>query len=336
MNTVRRKISEVKGGGLLKRTNAGKVVTLILSDVLGDDLDIIASGPTRVPHHGRGDALSPLQVIQKYLSPLTSLPVAILKAIQEEEEPSEVRGNDGSKEQSERVTNLIIGNNKIALDAAAKCALDALYVPIVLTSLVEGEAAAVGTKIAQLCDLTWKEVVKRNLTDSIFKNLAKTLFQELKVSEEKVNQLVHGIQQVTNQPKTRGLCLLFGGETTVRVIGSGCGGRNQELALSGAITLNKISPESHIVVCSGGTDGIDGPCDAAGALVTPTTVTNAEKMGISATDFLKNNDSYNFFKSVANGKFHLVTGHTETNVMDIIICIIPKMGHSCSLRNSSL
>jgi len=112
----------VKGGGLLKRTNAGKVVTLILSDVHGVVLQRFHTMEKEMGfRHTPSDSKIPLTFNE------SSLPVAILKAIQEEDEPCEVKDNDGSKDQSERVTNVIIWNNTIALDAAAKFALDALY-----------------------------------------------------------------------------------------------------------------------------------------------------------------------------------------------------------------
>jgi hydroxypyruvate reductase len=121
----------------------------------------------------------------------------------------------------------------------------------------------------------------------------------------------------TGRPAATPACIISGGETTVTIHGDGLGGRNQEFCLAAALELADLPPR--VVVLSGGTDGNDGPTDAAGAVIDPLTVKRGRDMGLEAGDFLQNNDAYHFFEKTGD---LLKTGPTKTNVMDVRIMLI--------------
>jgi len=267
INAVRKHISRVKGGRLAKAAYPATVVSLILSDVVGDSLDSIASGPT-VPDSSKfADCL---RVIDRYRLH-EMLPPAVRSYLQ--------RGAEGELEETpkpndpifHRVQNLIVGSNRLALSAAKEKAEELGYRALILSSLIQGdtrEAAGVHAAIG-------KEVVE------------------------------------TGNPVPRPACIISGGETTVTIRGGGLGGRNQEFALAAALG---IAGSEGIVVLSGGTDGTDGPTDAAGAMADGTTVQRAKDKGLDPERHLETNDSYHFFRSLDD---LLVTGPTFTNVMDL-------------------
>ena len=267
INAVRKHISRVKGGRLAKAAYPATVVSLILSDVVGDSLDSIASGPT-VPDSSKfADCL---RVIDRYRLH-EMLPPAVRSYLQ--------RGAEGELEETpkpndpifHRVQNLIVGSNRLALSAAKEKAEELGYRALILSSLIQGdtrEAAGVHAAIG-------KEVVE------------------------------------TGNPVPRPACIISGGETTVTICGGGLGGRNQEFALAAALG---IAGSEGIVVLSGGTDGTDGPTDAAGAMADGTTVQRAKDKGLDPERHLETNDSYHFFRSLDD---LLVTGPTFTNVMDL-------------------
>lgn len=271
LNTVRKHISAIKGGRLAAMAGPSPVLSLILSDVIGDPLDVIASGPTSPDETTFSDALN---VIEKYhLS--DKIPAAVAKVL-----------NDGAKQKIaetpkkddpafQRVENLIIGSNKTALQAAAGRAAQAGFETTILSSEIQGEARDAARRLAQKA-IDWK---KR------------------KADGQKI-------------------CLISGGETTVTVHGDGAGGRNTEMALAFAA---EIAGEEGITFLSAGTDGTDGPTDAAGAIVDGSTIDHAGEKGLSAAVYLKNNDSYTFFKNTGE---LLMTGSTGTNVMDIQIILL--------------
>ena len=274
LNTVRKHISDVKGGRLAEIAYPSGIISLILSDVIGDRLDVIASGPTSPDKTTYSDAL---RVLEKYILTGRS-PKSIIEVLKNGElgilpETPKEKGAIFSG-----VENIIIGSNRIAISAARQKAEELGFQAEVLSSELTGEARDVGKWLAQKA---------KEAEDSRLRRDAGT----------------------TN-------CLISGGETTVTVHGKGIGGRNMELALSFAMEMEGIGG---ITLLSAGTDGTDGPTDAAGAIVNGETVANARAMGINPAEYLDNNDSYNFFKK-AGGLF--VTGPTGTNVMDIQIIII--------------
>lgn len=277
VNAVRKHISLVKGGRLAQAAYPATVLTLILSDVIGNALDVIASGPTAPDPTTFADAAS---VIEKYgLKP--ALPSEVLARIErgmKGREPETAKSRDSC---FAGTRNIIVGSLAPALAAARGRAADCGCSAEIVSAELQGEARKAALRLAEA---------------------ARLRRENMKAGE-------------------RG-CLLFGGETTVTVRGNGAGGRNQELALAFAIAVEGVPG---ITLLSAGTDGTDGPTDAAGAFVDGETVKRAREAGLEPLDYLERNDSYSFFKrfdSKTGRKSHIVTGPTGTNVMDMqIICI---------------
>jgi hydroxypyruvate reductase/glycerate 2-kinase len=271
LNCVRKHLSRVKGGRLAGLLYPATTVSLILSDVIGDHLDVIASGPTAPDPTTYLNAIS---ILEKYgLMPLVATTVA-----KHLEEGSKGVVSETPKEGDpvfRRIDNRVISSNRLALDAAKDTAEAMGFETEILTSEISGEAREVGRWLAL------KVISARN-------------------------------QREGGNP----LCLISGGETTVTVTGSGKGGRNMELALSFAMEIEGIPG---ITLFSAGTDGTDGPTDAAGAIVDGTIIASARGKGVGPESFLTDNDSYNFFKETGG---LLITGPTGTNVMDLQILLI--------------
>jgi len=244
MNTVRKHLSAIKGGHLAALAAPATVIALILSDVIGDDLSVIGSGPTVLDSTTVADAAA---VLKRYSVPSPNL----------------------SETPKTRVAahNVIVGSNRQSIDAAAKKARDLGYQTIVLSTTIDGETRDIARMHAAIARET----------------------------------IAHGRRRV---------CFLSGGETTVTLRGKGLGGRNQEFVLAAAIAL---ADTPQVTIFSGGTDGIDGPTDAAGA------VADAATPRLDAAKYLANNDSYHFFEK-AGGL--VKTGPTGTNVMDVRILLV--------------
>lgn len=271
INAVRKHLSLVKGGQLARAVYPAKLVTLMLSDVPGDNPDVIASGPT-VPDPTT--FLQALEVVEKY-NLTGSLPAAILKYLKD--------GTSGLRPETPKpgdqifseTANFIIGTNRLALEAAKLKALEFNINPVIIDDQLQGDTASVA----------------EYLVDTALKFRA-------------------------DRDEVKPVCLLFGGETTVTLAGSGVGGRNQHLALNCALLLKDYPG---ITILSAGTDGTDGPTEAAGAVVDSETVSGASMKKINVAKYLSSFDSYHFFKK-AGGQ--VVTGPTMTNVMDIIVVIV--------------
>jgi len=272
INVVRKHLSEFKGGQLAKTAYPATLVNLIISDVVGDPLDIIASGPTVPDSSTFQDAYN---VLKKY-DLLNKIPENIKKRIQ--------LGLSGKIDETPKpgdkifrnVHNILIASNRTACVAAVKKARELGINSMLLSTYIEGEARHVGAVLAGLA----KEI--------------------------------HNYDTPIKKPAV----IVCGGETTVTVVGNGKGGRNQELALGSAL---KISGLNGIVIASVGTDGKDGTSDAAGAIVDGQTLKRAQKLGLDATKYLANNNSYMFFKKLGDAIF---TGTTGTNVNDLIIIVV--------------
>jgi glycerate 2-kinase len=256
LNTVRKHISRIKGGRLAEAAAPAAVVALILSDVIGDDLDVIGSGPTVPDRSTTADAE---HVLRHY-----GIRVPVLG---ETPKPGDAvfRG----------VQNLIVGSNALAVSAAADEARRLGYRTMVLSTFIEGETRDVARVHAAIA----KEVV------------------------------------ASGRPVRSPACVISGGETTVTVRGTGLGGRNQEFALAAALDIAGLK---EVVVFSGGTDGTDGPTDAAGAIADGGTIERARLLGLDSRAFLENNDSYRFFEKLGD---LVKTGPTGTNVADVILIL---------------
>ena len=274
INTIRKHLSRLKGGRLCRAAGGGRIVSLIISDVIGDDLGSIASGMTAPDAGTFGDCLA---ILSRY-GLEEGVPAAVRRHISE--------GAKGRVEETPKpgdpafahVRNLIVGSISDALAAAGREAGLQGFTPLILTSMLHWEAREVAMA---LCSIA-----------------------------AEVRQ--------SGRPVPAPACLLSGGETTVTIRGGGQGGRNMEFALAAGIELAGLE---RVLLLSAGTDGTDGPTDAAGAFADGSTVSRAQALGISADRNLVDNDSYNFFRPLRD---LFITGPTCTNVMDLQIVLIQQ------------
>ncbi|MFZ3013840.1 MAG: glycerate kinase [Nitrospira sp.] len=271
MNVVRKHLSLIKGGGLAASTRA-KIVTLLLSDVIGDDLGSIGSGPTAGDLSTFADAVG---VLQRYRS-WRAVPEAVRRYLDRGRKGDVTETLKPGSRRLRSVQHHIIGNNRIMLDAVARAAEQADLHTKFVSHPITGEA----------------RVAVKQLTD-----LAKAITEG------------HGILK-------RPCCVVAGGETTVTVTGRGKGGRAQEFAASAALEIAGL-PNTWIVAL--GTDGTDGPTDAAGAIVTGGTVARAKKLGIDLRASLDRHNTYPALKALG---CHIHTGPTGTNVNDLYLLLL--------------
>jgi glycerate-2-kinase len=271
LNTVRKHLSRIKGGRLVKAAYPSTVISLILSDVVDDPIDTIASGPTAPDTTTFSDAISALQKHNLWeeapKSIRTLLETGLKGLIEETPKP-------GDKIFS-KVHNIIVGNNYTACKAAVKRAEALGYQPLLMSTRIEGEARQVGLILSGIS----KEIVE------------------------------------TQNPVPPPAAVIIGGETVVKVLGTGLGGRNQEVALSASLGIDGLDA----VITALATDGIDGPTEAAGAIVDGSTLKRANSMKLEPKKYLDDNDSYNFFESLGDA---LITGPTGTNVNDLMTILV--------------
>ncbi|CAG9569275.1 unnamed protein product [Danaus chrysippus] len=305
LNTVRKRLSDLKGGKLALKAQPASVLTLILSDVVNDPIDLIASGPTCKDEE---DPLAAMNIIRKYKLQ-NELPSSIKKVL-EDTRSIEIYPKN-------KVENIIIGSNKLSIEAAALEAKTIGFFPLALSYSVVGNVSEIAHKYVQLVKLFY------DFKNGILHNNIKDRLYELNLPGFKFNIDDEYLDSI----KTKDLCLILGGETTVNVKGTGKGGRNQQLALEFSKYIDEIKNDLsgyNIFLLSAGTDGIDGPTDAAGAIGYINLISDCSKENIDVNKYINNNDSYNFFKTFKNGDLHVITGHTNTNVMDIHLIIIQK------------
>jgi hydroxypyruvate reductase len=272
MNTLRKHISRIKGGQLARAAAPARVFALILSDIVGDPLDAIASGPTVPDPTTYADALG---ILDKYrirneipASIRTHLEAGAAGRIPETPKPDDpVFG---------RVKSVMVASNIQALEAAKAEAQRLGFQAIILSSFIEGETREIARMHAALA---------------------------LEVRS-------------SGHPAKPPVCLITGGETTVTLRGKGKGGRNQEFALAAALDIAGLGD---VVVLSAGTDGTDGPTDAAGALADGDTVSRAVGLGLKPRAALDGNDAYPFFERLGD---LVITGPTRTNVMDVRLVLV--------------
>jgi glycerate 2-kinase len=266
LNAVRKHLSRFKGGLLARAAAPATVLTLALSDVIGDPLDVIASGPTAPDSTTYADALAVLE--RRRIVDRT--PVSILDRLRAGARGELAETPKPGDPVFARVRNLVIGNNALVVDAAAAEAARVGYRPHVLTRSLQGEARDVA-----------RELLAR----------ARALAAPA--------------------------CLIAGGETTVTVRGSGRGGRCQEFALAAALELGA---GEDLVVLAAGTDGTDGPTDAAGGLVDGGTVTRSRAAGLDAASALADNDAHALLTATGDS---VATGPTNTNLLDLYLILRP-------------
>ncbi|WP_280999315.1 glycerate kinase type-2 family protein [Marinitoga aeolica] len=259
INAIRKRLSKVKGGKLAELAYPKKIYALVLSDVLGDRLDSIASGPT---YKDEITTEKVLEIMKRYDIKMNEN----LKKALEKETPKNISN----------AQHIIIGSVKVACDSAINKAKELGYNTLLLTTTLNCEAKEAG---------------------KFFANIA---LEELK----------------SDNPIKKPCAIIAGGETVVSVKGNGLGGRNQELAYSFALEVEGLN---NIVFASIGTDGTDGPTDAAGGIVDGNTILSLRKKVIDPLVFLENNDTYNGLKE-ANALLKL--GPTGTNVNDLMILLV--------------
>ncbi|NXC05171.1 GLCTK kinase, partial [Orthonyx spaldingii] len=319
LNIVRKTLSVLKGGGLAQLAHPAQVVSLILSDVIGDPLDIIASGPTAASSHSVQDCL---QILTKY-NLLHNLPKSVEMVL------SSSPTKPTAPESYSHVSNIILGSNTLALGEARRQAEGLGYAALVLSAAVRGEVGRVASLYCQLIQLLCLRLAglgEGPLSDELRGNLLQ-LAAELQIPGSDLDEFLWALRGLGPD---RPVCVLAGGETTVQLQGTGKGGRNQELALRVGLGLHRAQASSpqgrcEILFFSGGTDGQDGPTEAAGAFCSPGLVAEALQEGLDVEAFLRNNDSYTFFSRFQGGHHLLVTGLTGTNVMDIQVILIRAM-----------
>jgi glycerate 2-kinase len=272
LNAVRKHLSRLKGGQLARAAHPAPVVALLLSDVIGDPLDVIASGPTAPDPTTFHDSL---EILDRF-GLRAQLPPSARAHLE--------AGARGEVEETPKpgdpvlsgVMNVVIGNNGLVLDAAVEEARRLGLTPLLLTRRLQGEAREVARVLAALLD----ETARGGLTPG------------------------------------RPACLIAGGETTVTLRGRGTGGRCQELALA---LVPELATMRDVVVLAAGTDGSDGPTDAAGAVVDPTTLERARGKGLDVRRALAENDSHPIFAVLGD---LVVTGPTGSNLMDVYLAVI--------------
>ena len=282
LNTVRKQLSRIKGGGLTRSCRAGRLVTLIISDVLGDPLDVIASGPT-VP-----DTATPaeaLEILAQFGAREAGIPASVFAAIEARMMATSGDG-DSFGAPTPAVVNLVIGNNAVAVDAAGQEAERRGYSHAMhATTELEGQAEEVGRHLANMA------------------------------------------LRMRNEPGPD--CLITGGEPVVELVDAarrGDGGRNQQLVLAALVELLENADDAGrvldgIALLSGGTDGEDGPTDAAGAAINAALAEKLVATDLEPREFLQRNDAYHFFAPL-EALIH--TGPTHTNVCDIRVVVVSQ------------
>lgn len=257
INTIRKRLSKVKGGRFAQHCAPAQVMSIILSDIIGDPIDMIASGPA---YPDSSTCQQALAIAEKYQLALSAQARALL-------------GKETPKELDNVVTQVTGSVRQLCVAAAEACSALG-YRPTIVTDKLTCEAKAAGTNLAEMA---------------------------------KAHQLT-----------SKSLAFIAGGETVVKLTGSGLGGRNQELALSAA---EHIGDCINTAIFSIGSDGTDGPTDAAGGFVTEKTGEILEQKGIRIADTLADNDSYHALKT-CDGL--IITGPTGTNVNDVAVVLIKR------------
>jgi glycerate 2-kinase len=270
LNLVRQNLSLVKGGGLARACRAGRLITLVISDVLGNRLDLVASGPTIQSRSTAANALATLNELNISDEASVSTVVSYLRQ----------RATKPPKSQAANATTIhfVLGNNATAVDGAGVKAERLGYShAMIAATRAEGAAELVGRHLAGMA--------------------------------------------LSMQGSSGPDCLISGGEPTVKLVDErqrGKGGRNQQLALA---ALEELGDCEGICFLSGGTDGEDGPTNAAGAIVDSEVVSAAMNSELVPNDYLARNDAYTFFQKCGG---LLITGPTQTNVCDLRVLVVQK------------
>ncbi|XP_062853600.1 glycerate kinase [Trichomycterus rosablanca] len=308
LNTVRRALSLLKGGGLARLAYPGKVVALILSDIIGDPLDLIASGPTVC---SKTSAEEVWAILDRYNLSVT-LPLSVKDVLNQE------GSQQKNKPHEDHILNAVIGSNAIALECASRKARDLGFRPVILSPGVCGDVGSV----AQLYGLLSRFACTPGPEPPELAYEILKLGPQVGVETWDLCRTMKQLEDAREESWCT-TCLLAGGEPTVQLLGNGRGGRNQELALRVGLELCRKEEKSAAVFLSGGTDGQDGPTEAAGAVCDGNLEVEAKSQELDVDNFLKNNDSFTFFSRLSEGHRLLLPGLTGTNVMDVHVLLLP-------------
>jgi glycerate 2-kinase len=268
INAVRKHISRIKGGQLARLAAPADVEALLLSDVIGDDLDVIGSGPAAPDASTFASAVA----ILRRFGIWKRTPRAMCERLESGTRGEIPETPEPADPIFQNVRNIVIGSNRLALDAAARKARELGFRTLILASGIQGETRDVARMHAAIA----REILE------------------------------------AGNPLKPPACIITGGETTVTIKGDGLGGRNQEFVLAAAVDIAGLE---NVVVFSAGTDGTDGPTDAAGAIADGDTLRRAP----DALRYLAANDSYHYFQPLGD---LVITGPTNTNVMDVRIVLV--------------
>ena len=268
INAIRKHISGIKGGQLARLAAPAAVEALLLSDVIGDDLDVIGSGPAAPD----ASTFASAAAILKRYGIYDSVPQTVRERLEGGARGEIAETPKPGDPVFARVRNTVVGSNRMALNAASRRARALGFHTLVLASRIQGETREAARMHAAIA----REIVE------------------------------------TGRPVNPPACIVTGGETTVTIRGDGLGGRNQEFVLAAALDIAGLPAT---VVLSGGTDGTDGPTDAAGAIADGDTL----RRGPDARAYLDRNDSYHYFEALDD---LLITGPTNTNVADVRILLV--------------
>ncbi len=274
LNIVRSSLSSIKAGGLLRACRSKRMVTLIISDVIGDPLETIASGPT-VPAANRNEQA--VKILEQYIP--GQIPENVSQYFAKQKLKEEKTTPENRSDNLTTVEHIILGNNETAVRAASESASQLGCEVINLGSDKTGLASEVGLELVQAI-----------------------------------------LKHKKQNPGIKSICLICGGESVVEIdpqTQPGKGGRNQEIALA-ALTEIARNRSADIVLLAGGTDGEDGPTDAAGAFADIETLRRANRLNLDLSDYLHRHDSYHFFQQCDS---LLITGPTNTNVMDLTVVL---------------
>lgn len=293
MNVLRKRVEVGKGGGFVTTASPATCLTMVLSDVIGDPIDMIASGPTV---KDRSTWVEARKLVEKYdlgTGGKYELPHEILTLIEDGRDEEGIESKDGENRFAKSKT-ILVGNNSLAVSAAAEEAKRLGYNPVILGCTIQGEAMHIANMYVSMAEQV--QVQKRNDVTAAF--------------------------PIAKLPAA----LIAGGETVVTLPQKhGKGGRNQEIGLVAALRLQSLELRD-IVLASIGTDGTDGPTDAAGAVIDGGTISRIEEENqktLTGDDALRNHDAYTFFSSATESKNALIkTGATGTNVADVCVVLV--------------
>ncbi len=306
LNTVRKQLSRLKGGGLLRACRAGRLASLIISDVLGDPLDIIASGPT-VPNTSTPQAA--LDVLEQFDARAAGISPAVFTYLEAAEKQSKINSREPTAPGKDAAIN--------------RCDNDSTFRESLTPGYLNAQAISCcrATNIIVGCNKTAVAAAGQEAERLGYSVSTSSAEQSEGLAEEVGRRLARQSREIRNAASaSKPMCLIDGGEPVVKLVDSarrGLGGRNQQLVLAALLELADDGAKG-IALLSGGTDGEDGPTDAAGAVLDADVLAKARHKELDPADYLARNDAYHFFQTL---DALIRTGPTHTNVCDVRVVV---------------